>query len=1094
MVLGDVAKLTPIPGLHEAAKTLLSVWEAVDAVETNRLQCLRLTERCAMAIYSVRAEIANAENELESQQGGHGDGGIVGLAQEVQGPVQKLNDCIGMVYDFLVKLNRRPFIKRFLRSDEIQQEIQACDKALGDALQMFNISITIRILKECKGFARERRFDAGYHVQGPTPPPLYVSPPTQTLPIPLDHTPRVGTQALPEVHDILPAASGLSRSPPAQNQLLSPLQSLQSQTDNTIPSDANDSPISPLIELQHLHKTQDASDIEHDRALFHATLQSVISAHSDAEVLEVLEVRPEEVPEALKALRRAEEALRKAREANEGQGGNVIEEGLKRVLMETGIEAMTRLSSVAVQKAEDQDVDVPWDLPPWTITRYEADRLVMIGSGSFSKVYRGSWSGRRVAIKVLSSYTPASLFRKEVDIWRKLKHENVLRMWGASSAQGERPWFIVSEFCGGGSLVGWLRERKGRVGESTAGGALTPPNAGTKGDIDLLRCMHHISKGMVYLHGENVLHGDLKASNVLVDDNGRYGTLRWQAPELLSGAPKLTTATDVYAFSICCIEILGMGDLPYGHRDDTLVASLVLDKDKRAEIPTTLITQLVEHLIQECWVRDPEQRPLFPYVAATLKRLRKQQGGVVESPVPVQAELLMEDWSQPPHRSPIVHPLALPETSSSTLQEGQAMPGTDSPVSLGDEFGTASEGTGELDCGDTGSLSATSCGSQPRPFRPIGRPSTNPLHRWEPVVDPLTGNVKMPEGRYSGTVIYTPSRQLSLAESVSTSSVSSHLTSSPEAEHTALEGVRHHHSHRVALGYELPMPMDEHLEERRNELRFRTLAQSNHGFHHSLTLPLWSPSHVELGAVGYLSAPKGEFITLFNAMTPQSTTGSKVKNIPSLAGYLEGPIRTGQKFNSIRTMTQRGLELISGLLTFPLVGHNGEYSERILRRHPFPLRAGHKAAFIYADATMYQFIEDLAAPREWFKANVNAIVKEYAPRHPIQREDLILVFGTLSAPEYALFVSHSHPNGQANFNVFSDREIGRPWGTFTTNTEYPSDEGGPSYIEETVPQKAVFASKVSPVRMNPKSNDNDWDTLILARLRFPTDAMEPTSQ
>ncbi|KAH7868923.1 uncharacterized protein C8R40DRAFT_1060595, partial [Lentinula edodes] len=34
---------------------------------------------------------------------------------------------------------------------------------------------------------------------------------------------------------------------------------------------------------------------------------------------------------------------------------------------------------------------------------------------------------------------------------------------------------------------------------------------------DLLRFMHEISKGMEYLHGQGVLHGDLKASNVLVD-------------------------------------------------------------------------------------------------------------------------------------------------------------------------------------------------------------------------------------------------------------------------------------------------------------------------------------------------------------------------------------------------------------------------------------------------------------------------------------------------------------------------------------------------------------------------------------------------
>lgn len=39
---------------------------------------------------------------------------------------------------------------------------------------------------------------------------------------------------------------------------------------------------------------------------------------------------------------------------------------------------------------------------------------------------------------------------------------------------------------------------------------------------------------------------------------------------------------------------------------------------------------------------------------------------------------------------------------------------------------------------------------------------------------------------------------------------------------------------------------------------------------------------------------------------------------------------------------------------------------------------------------MFRYIEDLAAPREWFKANVKAIVKEYAPQHPIQKEDIIL--------------------------------------------------------------------------------------------------------
>jgi hypothetical protein len=45
----------------------------------------------------VRAEIADADGEIESQQSRYGDAGIVGLAEEMEGPVTKLNECIQMV-------------------------------------------------------------------------------------------------------------------------------------------------------------------------------------------------------------------------------------------------------------------------------------------------------------------------------------------------------------------------------------------------------------------------------------------------------------------------------------------------------------------------------------------------------------------------------------------------------------------------------------------------------------------------------------------------------------------------------------------------------------------------------------------------------------------------------------------------------------------------------------------------------------------------------------------------------------------------------------------------------------------------------------
>lgn len=149
-----------------------------------------------------------------------------------------------------------------------------------------------------------------------------------------------------------------------------------------------------------------------------------------------------------------------------------------------------------------------------------------------------------------------------------MRHSNVLPLYGASSTAGDPPWFLVSPYLKNGSLVEHLKrvEHESRppglgIGSTTNPVSPTPlsplltrspglraislpafpdPNNGNnKGDSrdsvkpqsgennhnrrewDLFRFMHEISKGMEYLHGKGVLHGDLKAANVLVDDKYR---------------------------------------------------------------------------------------------------------------------------------------------------------------------------------------------------------------------------------------------------------------------------------------------------------------------------------------------------------------------------------------------------------------------------------------------------------------------------------------------------------------------------------------------------------------------------------------------
>lgn len=115
-----------------------------------------------------------------------------------------------------------------------------------------------------------------------------------------------------------------------------------------------------------------------------------------------------------------------------------------------------------------------------------------IGTGLFSDVFRGTWRGRTVAIKVLADAAPRELFKREISNWRALSHKNVLPLLGASSVSGDVPVFFVNPYYRNGGLVTFLKGR-----DSLAG-------------VNVPKMLYETACGMVYLHQNDVLHGDLK--------------------------------------------------------------------------------------------------------------------------------------------------------------------------------------------------------------------------------------------------------------------------------------------------------------------------------------------------------------------------------------------------------------------------------------------------------------------------------------------------------------------------------------------------------------------------------------------------------
>ncbi|KAF8957371.1 kinase-like domain-containing protein, partial [Flammula alnicola] len=296
--------------------------------------------------------------------------------------------------------------------------------------------------------------------------------------------------------------------------------------------------------------------------------------------------------------------------------------------------------------------------------RFEVDRDEKVSAGFFSDVYSGTWQGETVAIKVLAESIPTQLFLREMQTWTTLQHPNVLRVYGGSSGADDPPLFFVTPYMKNGSLVQYLKWIETDTQPNTPAGTRLQSTITSKAHSslqksssqvdsnrpDLTRFMHEIAKGMEYLHNKGVLHGDLRAVNVLVDDDlacrisdfGQNemkseavrtsgllpsigGTLRWQSPEYMSGASPLTPEVDVWAFSITCVEILTMGRIPWPLEDDDTVRDLVLKGNLHPPLPKILpfnIPPALLDILNNCWCVAPEDRLPFQRVTAALHSLR----------------------------------------------------------------------------------------------------------------------------------------------------------------------------------------------------------------------------------------------------------------------------------------------------------------------------------------------------------------------------------------------------------------------------------------------------------------------------------------
>lgn len=285
-----------------------------------------------------------------------------------------------------------------------------------------------------------------------------------------------------------------------------------------------------------------------------------------------------------------------------------------------------------------------------------------IGSGSFGSVYLGRYRGALVAVKHLhfQDASERELLREAAVMTSVSAHPHVLRFLGVCL---EKPNVCFISEALKMSVEDWLQIDKGNNVESLS---------------EILRYAEEAASGLYHLHLEMVVHRDIAARNLLLD-NGTparvkvcdfglarvlpsrkqarspfsseplpgggslelSGPIRWMAPESLKpvdGLLQFSFASDVYSFAICIWEMLSR-DIPMAYLAPHEVAIAVLIEDlrpPRARIRPQVETALKElfnqakptctsrlvWLLEACWAKDPEQRPPMRDIVNELSRLR----------------------------------------------------------------------------------------------------------------------------------------------------------------------------------------------------------------------------------------------------------------------------------------------------------------------------------------------------------------------------------------------------------------------------------------------------------------------------------------
>ncbi|KAK8519985.1 hypothetical protein V6N13_031540 [Hibiscus sabdariffa] len=244
-----------------------------------------------------------------------------------------------------------------------------------------------------------------------------------------------------------------------------------------------------------------------------------------------------------------------------------------------------------------------------------------IGNGASATVYRGIYLPRNddvVAVKCLDldrcNNGNLDAVRRETQTMGWVDHPNLIRAY--CSFVVDRSLWVVMPFMSAGSCFHAMKRAR--------------PNG--LEEIEICFILKETLKALDYLHRQGHIHRDVKAGNILLDNNGAVklsdfgvsacmldsgdrhrcrntftGTPCWMAPEVMQAETGYGSKADIWSFGITALE-LAHGHPPLSQYPPLKVLLMTVQNDP-PRLGDKKFSKSFKDMVAMCLVKDPKKRP-----------------------------------------------------------------------------------------------------------------------------------------------------------------------------------------------------------------------------------------------------------------------------------------------------------------------------------------------------------------------------------------------------------------------------------------------------------------------------------------------------